>query len=163
MLSFEMRANNIQIAIEAAGQRIEDFGYTGDSKEEAVSRVVGMFITWLTSSEEARHQIISSNASYRKNVINILPNIDDPTWDDYIKPRPNSTLKERAEALWGIRVAFTHGDGDINLITNSINKQYAINAANIFNGVSIIGSQMTLSEGLYHEAIRTMVQIQDIV
>ncbi len=163
MSNFEIRANNIQTAINTTRNRIEDFGYEDDSAEESVSRVIGMYITWLTSSEEARQQSINSNATFRKNVIDVLPTNDDPSWDHYIEPAPTSTLKQRAEALWGIRIAFTHGDGDIDLITNTTNKNFALNAPSVFNSVSINSNKMMLNESIYHTAIKTMVQIRDVL
>ena len=74
MSDFEIRANNI----ETAEQRVTDFGYSYDSPKETVSRVVGMFVIWLTSCEEARHQSTSANASFIRNVINQLPVQDYP-------------------------------------------------------------------------------------
>lgn len=163
MSDFEIRANNIVTAIQVADHRVKDFGYAEDSPEEASSRIVGMFVTWLTACEEARHQATNSSASYTRNVINALPVQDDPNWDDYIMPPPTSTLRERAEALWGVRIAFTHGDGDLNLISNQQNKSYAQNAAKILEGVSINGTKLILNGGLFHSAIRTMVQIRDVI
>jgi len=66
MSDFEIRANNIETAIQCAGDRVEGFGYSDDAPEETVSRVVGMFITWLTACEEARQQETNSNASFAK-------------------------------------------------------------------------------------------------
>ena len=163
MSDFEIRANNIETAIQSARERVVDFGYSDDSPEEAVSRVVGMFITWLTACEEARQQESNGSASFTRNVIQALPVEDDPNWDTYLQPPPSSTLRQRAEALWGIRVAYTHGDGDIELITNLNNKEYAKNAPNILRGVSIQDGKLILNEGVYHEAIRTMVQIRDVL
>jgi len=158
MSDFEIRANNIHIAIETAGHRVDDFGYSDDSTHESVSRVIGMFITWLTACEEARLQ-----GSFFSKVINQLPANDDPSWDTYIMPQPSTSLKQRVEALWGIRIAFTHGDGDINLITNQNNKNFALNAPNILDGVSIENNVMILNENIYPVAIKTMVQIRDVL
>jgi len=163
MSSFEIRANNIETAIQSARGRVKDFGYSDDSPEETVSRVVGMFITWLTACEEARQQEANGSASFTRNVIQALPAEDDPNWDTYIMPQPNSTLRQRAESLWGIRIAYTHGDGDTELITNQNNKKYATNAPNILGGVAIQNGKLILNECVYHEAIRTMVQIRDVL
>lgn len=163
MNDFEIRANNIKTAIESASFRVDQFGYSEDATKETVSRVVGMFITWLTACEEARQQYIQANATFTKNVINMLPTSDDTGWDTYIIPPPSSTLRQRAEALWGIRVAFTHADSDISLITNTKNQHYASNSPNIFNSVTLQGNKLQLNEGLYHEAIKTIVQIRDVL
>ena len=102
MTDFEIRANNIATAISASHQRVEHFGYSDDPAKESVSRIYGMFITWLTACEEARHQ-----NSYSKSVISALPNIDDPNWKTYISPAPTSTLKQRIESLW-VYVLYSH-------------------------------------------------------
>ena len=90
-----------------------------------------MFVTWLTSCEEARHQ-----AGYSQSVIAALPDTDDATWGTYISPQPSSTLKQRAQGLWGIRVAFTHGDGELSLISNTTNRTYAGASPNYLPGVN---------------------------
>jgi hypothetical protein len=163
MSDFETRANNVQTAIDGARYRINEFGYSQDKTDESVSRIIGMFITWLTSVEEARHQDENLNASFRRNVINRLPNIDNPEWKDYLNPKPITTLKQRASGLWGIRVAFTHGDGDIELIKNADNKIFAQQSSEYFESVSIHDNKLILNEGIMHTAIRTIVQIQDVL
>ncbi|MBM0744314.1 hypothetical protein JOY44_22320 [Phormidium sp. CLA17] len=163
MSDFEIRANNIMTAIEIAEHRVSNYGYSDDPPEETVSRVIGMFITWLTACEEARQQVVNGNASFTRNVIEALPVDDDPNWDTCIMPPSNSTLKERAQALWGIRVAFTHGDGDITLIKNTQNRQFAINSQSQLMGVSIQNNKIYLRETVCHIAIRTMVQIRDVL
>jgi len=163
MSDFETRANNIATAISITRQRIEDFGYADDSPEEADSRVIGMYITWLTATEEARHQQASGNASFKRDVIDQLPITDDSSWGSYILPEPTSTLRERVEALWGIRIAFSHGDGDINLIASPINKAYAENVPNIFSSIRIKSNKMILNSSIIHQAIKTMVQVRDVL
>jgi len=158
MSDFEARANNIATAICASRDRIEDFGYGDDPVDEAVSRIYGMFITWLTSCEEARHE-----KGYSESVIAALPDQDDPNWRVYMKPLPKGTLKQRAQCLWGIRVAFTHGDGEIASIQNIKNRTYAENAATILPGVSLENNRLLLNRAIEHTAIRTMVQIRDIL
>lgn len=161
MSDFEIRANNISTAISVARQRVKDFGYDDDSSEASESRVVGMFITWLTASEEARQQAVNSNASFKKSVIDVLPLQDDINWDSYLSA--NTTLRQRAEALWGIRVAFTHGDGNIDLITNTTNRAYVLNAPNVFSNIKIENNTLVLTNSIFHQAIRTMVQIRDVI
>lgn len=157
MTDFEIRANNIATAISASLHRIEDFGYKDDPPIESVSRIYGMFITWLTACEEARHQ-----GSFSKSVIARLPDQDNPNWDTYILPPPTSTLKQRATALWGIRIAFTHGDGDLDLIKPT-NRAYAADAPNHLPGASVVGNRLVLNREIEHTAIRTMVQLRAVL
>ncbi len=163
MSDFEIRANNIATAISNTRQMVEDFGYDDDTPEEAESRVIGMYITWLTATEEARHQQANGNASFKRDVIDQLPITDDSSWSSYISPQPTSTLRERVEALWGIRIAFSHGDGDIDLITSPTNKAYAENVPNIFPNIKIENNQMILNSAIINKAIRTMVQVRDVL
>ena len=164
MTNFEIRANNIEIAISDARRRVEDFGYSDDSPNETVSRIAGMFICWLTACEEARFQNIYPKATFRSHVIDALPNVDDPNWKTYIKPKTSSSLKQRAEALWGIRIAFTHADGDTTLINNLTNKTFAQNAPHHIPGVTLESTgRLNLAGCNLHTPIRTIVQLQDVL
>jgi len=161
MTDFEIRANNIFTGIQDIRSRIENFGYNDDNPVNGVSRIMGMFITYLTACEESRQNSLGRNGGFTLTVISNLPDTDDPSWPTYIEPAPTSTLKDRAKALWGIRIAFTHGDGDVMQIKNMTNRQYAIDAATILPGVSLNGNQLEITEGVSHYAIRTISQIHD--
>jgi hypothetical protein len=161
MSDFEIRANNILIGIENVRSRVNDFGYSEDSATNSVSHVMGMFITWLTACEESRQNSLGKTGGFTATVISILPEIDDPNWSTYIMPLPMSTLKDRVKALWGIRIAFTHGDGDVMQISNMTNRQYAIDSATILPGVTLNGNKLEITEAVSHYAIRTLCQIHD--
>lgn len=163
MSDFEVRANNMETAIAGAMDRVAEFGYESDSPGEAGSRLIGMYICWLTACEEARRQLANPNASFKSDVINVLPTADDPSWQTFIEPRPSSTLRQRAESLWGIRIAFTHGDGDIALIRDRKNQQFAQDAHLHIPGVTLRGTQLILSGCNLHTLIRTIVQIQAVL
>lgn len=163
MTDFEVRACNMETAIEGARHRVAEFGYESDSPDEAASRLIGMYICWLTACEEARRQQANPNASFRSDVINVLPISDDPSWQTFIEPRPSSTLRQRAESLWGIRIAFTHGDGDIALIRDRTNQRFAQDAHLHIPGVTMSGTKLILSSCNLHTPIRTIVQIQAVL
>lgn len=163
MSDFETRANNIETGIRGVRSRVEQFGYSDDEAAESVSRVVAMFVTYLTACEEARHIQNDINASFSREVLDKLPDIDEPSWGSNIRPVPTSSLKKRLESLWGIRVAFTHGDGDLSLIRSLRNKQFAINAPLHLEGVAVHQNIMTLNEGIFHVAIRSVVQLREIL
>lgn len=158
MCPFEIRANNIVIALETAGQRVDDFGYQDDPTIETVSRTVGMFLTWLTACEEAR-----LGGPFSEKVIKRLPEVDDQSWGTYILPKPESSLKNRIKSIWGARIAFTHADGEIDLITNFTNKGYALEAEEYLPGVKIENGKMYLNENVFHTAIRSIVHVRDIL
>ena len=158
MSPFEIRANNIVTAIQAAGQRVDDFGYQDDPTIETVSRTVGMFLTWLTACEEAR-----LGSPFHEKVIDRLPEVDHPSWEIYILPKPQSSLKNRIKSIWGARIAFTHADGEIDLIMNSRNKGYALEAEKYLPGVKIENRKMYLNNSVFHTAIRSMVHVRDIL
>jgi len=88
--------------------RIKDFGY-GEDLQYALSCINASMIIWLVASEERRLK-----GSFPKKVIDKLPIQNDPSWNH--KP-PLGHLKARMQALWGIRVAFTHGAGDLTLLS----------------------------------------------
>jgi hypothetical protein len=153
MSDFEIRANNIKTAIEDSRSRVTHFGYDDDAPTESVSRVVAMFITYLTTCEEARHIDNNIDASFSRDVLAKLPEQDDPSWGVYIQPIPTSSLKKRVESLWGVRVAFTHGDGNLSRIKNARNKRFAEDAPLHLPGVSVVNGEMTINESVYHVAI----------
>jgi hypothetical protein len=164
MTPFEVRANNMMTAIQGVHGRVEEYGYTGDSAEECQSRVIGMFVTWLTACEEVRQPSNNGSPSFLRDVITKLPITDDPTWPAYIEPAPHSTLRQRAESLWGIRIAFTHADGDTNKISNPTNKQYAQSSPVFLPGVGLDSfGRLHLEPGLCHVAVRTVVQLRDVI
>ena len=163
MSDFEIRANNIFTGIQNVRTRVENFGYSDDNASNSVSRIMAMFITYLTSCEESRQNMLGRTGGFSTTVLANLPATDNPNWPSYIEPAPSSTLKDRAEALWGIRIAFTHGDGDITQISNRTNRQFAQNATNIIPGVTLNGSRLEISENAAHYAIRTLSQIHDLL
>ena len=163
MTDFEVRANNIEVAISGARHRVDEFGYEDDPSEEAVSRVIGMFICWLTACEEARLQGSVPGASFRRDIIDALPLADDPEWDSYIQPPAASSLRKRTESLWGIRIAFTHGDGDTRLIRDDTNRNYALDAPQHIPGVVLVNGKLNLAGCNCYTPIRTIVQIQDVL
>lgn len=165
MTLFEQRANNFQTAIEMAKDRVEDFGYGDEPAQEIVSRVYGSFIIWLTACEEARlqnHYGITHSA-YKRYVIDSLPEVDDASWQwsDYYGQ--GATLKRRASALWGLRTAFAHGDGDLRLVGSATNKKFAIGAANDLPGVQVSDQRVSLTAAIFHPAIKTVVQLQEVI
>lgn len=163
MSDFEIRANNILEGIRSARHRVEGFGYAADSAENSECRIVGMFITWLTACTEARFHEDGQNHNFRNSVIDKLPDIDDPNWKIYIQPTPKASLKERVKALWGVRIAYTHGDGFISKIKSTSNKEFAQNSPFALDGVSIDGDFLKVNFGVCHVAIRTIVQVQDLL
>ena len=99
---------------------------------------------------------------YRHVLPDELPENDDTSWTKYIN-EPLGTLKQRAEALWGIRIAFTHGNGDIENITNPANKEFARLAEKYLPGVKLNGTTLELNSNISNHAIRTIVQIKELL
>jgi hypothetical protein len=161
MSDFEVRANDIWTGISTVKNRVEDFGYASGGNE-TMSNVIGMFITWLTASEEVRQNSLGKIGSFTSTVIKELPEDDDPSWKKYIG-KPLGTLKQRTKSLWGIRIAFTHGNGDIDNITNPVNKEYARLAVKFLPGVKLDGTILELNSSISNHAIRTIIQIQELL
>jgi len=157
MSEFEQIANDVVTAIETAESRISDFGY-GPATDEAVSAVNAGLVTWLISSEERR-----LNGSFRTKVLDQLPNNDDPSWQTYISPAPAHSLKRRLEALWGIRIAYTHTAADVTMISNARNRQYAIDAPRYINGCELRNNILMINKLDFHTTIRSIVQVRDVL
>ena len=163
MSTFEIRANNYLTAIASAHTRMEEFGYDHEDPKEVLSRIYGSFIVWLIACEEARaHERLSiDRIDFHSHIISALPLSDNPNWRVKIEPAPESTLRERAEGLWGIRVAMTHGDGDISKINSSRNAVFARNAINYLPGIELKSDRIYIDRGVSHVAVRTILQIQE--
>ncbi len=161
MSEFEQYANDLWTGIQVADRRVQDFGYNVNPSE-TMSQTIGMFITWLTATEEVRQNSLGNSGYFTQTVIEVLPETDDPNWNSYID-EPKGTLKQRAESLWGIRIAFTHGNGDIELIISPRNKEYARNAENFLPGVELRGNTLKLNSSISNHAIRTIVQIRELL
>ncbi|WP_171134948.1 hypothetical protein [Ruegeria sp. HKCCD7221] len=157
MSEFEQIANDVVTAMETAEYRISEFGY-GAATDEAVSAVNAGLVTWLISSEERR-----LNGSFRKKVLDQLPNNDDPNWQSYISPQPTHSLKRRLEALWDIRIAYTHTAADVTMISNAQNQQYAIDAPRYINGCELRNNILMVNKLDFHTAVRSIVQVRDIL
>ena len=165
MADFEQRARNYETAVSTAAHRVENFGYTHEPEVEVVSRVFGSFVIWLTAVEEARlqeHFKVDSRA-YRKYIIDALPDEDNPSWEWSSYEGQTGTLKQRASALWGLRTVFAHGDGDLRLLQSKPNKRFALSAVRCIAGVRRNRSRIELSSQIFHPAIKTVLQLQEII
>ena len=164
MSPFEITANNIVTVIQAAPYRIKNFGYP-DAADEAVSAVNASFVTWLTACAEAMAQTRTKKprADFCTDIIDKLKDDDDPNWPSFIQPAPASSLRRRLESMWGIRVAFTHSDGDITGITVPRNLTFATDAPKYLKGVSLIGDRLDVSKCDLHTAIRSIVQVRCVL
>ena len=157
MTPFERLANDIVVGIELSRDRIEDFGYQEDT-QYALSCINASLIIWLTASEEKR-----LGGAFRDCVVDQLPDQNDPAWGHNIRPIPGTSLKERMQALWGIRVAFTHGAGDLTRLSNRQNRLWAESATRIVPGCQLSGDLLNCSGMNFHLPIRSIVQVQEIL
>lgn len=162
MSEFEIRANNIWTGIQNSENRIKDFGYESEDPYDLMSQIIGMFITWLNATEEVRQNSKGNSGSFRTTIIDKLDEDDDPNWNSYLA-ESKGTLKNRVKSLWGIRIAFTHGNGDISLIKNDINREYAKNSKKYLPGIELKNNKLKLRGFIIHHAIRTIVQVRDII
>ena len=165
MTPFEVRANNIVTAIEASRSRIEDFGYRDDSASEAVSAVFASYVTWLVACEEARaiERLKKERVSFRRDIVEVLPKSDPNTWKSYIQPAPKSSLRKRMEAIWGLRVAFTHSDGTLSKIADQKNRDFAAEAPRHLDGLIENDGKLDASHLSLHLVTRSFVHLRDIL
>jgi hypothetical protein len=162
---FELRADNICIALSAARHRIENYGYDHKPADIAISALRATFITWLVACEEARAQdrLGNSKANFVDSVLELLPIADDPSWPNFIEPPPLSSLRHRLEALWGIRIAYTHSDGNVMKIASEKNRKFAIQAPLHLPGTSLIGNWLDVSKCDLHTVKRSIIQVRSIL
>jgi len=160
MSTFELIANDIVTGIATSADRIRDFGYEEDI-EKSLSGIYSMFVSWLIGYEEERQTDLGRGTSFTKTLIQNLPDHDDPSWESYIMPAPSTTLKKRCMDLWGVRIAFTHGNGNIDRILDQKVKRWAENID--IRGVRLEDRRLIVNGGISHYAIRTIVQVQDVL
>lgn len=165
MDDFEQEINDVITAIEVAGDRIKEFGHKTSPQEIeiTVSKILASYICLLVASEEARAVEHERESHFVRGVIDHIPTIDDPNWKTYIADENLSTLKNRLIALWGIRIAYTHSDGNINHINNEYSRNAAIDAPNHIRGASLKGDYIILNNSSLHATHRTIVQVRDIL
>ena len=61
-------------------------------------------------------------------------------------------------------MAFTHAGGNVNMISNEMNKERAINSHLHLRGVFLShDGRIHLDQSLKHYALKTIVQIQDVI
>lgn len=157
MSEFELIANDIKTGIEMADLRIADFGYDHD-RRYAKSCIQASVVSWMTAYEEHR-----LGGSFPSVVIDKLPDTDDPNWGSYIMPPPNVTLKNRMEAMWAIRIAYTHSAGYISGISNNTNQTRATQVPHHMQGCRIDGDLLDCSGLSLHTCIRSIVHVQDLL
>jgi hypothetical protein len=163
MSAFEVRATDMALVVQRARQVVEDWGHEPSEARAVASNAIAMFVCWLTAVEEARHRTRAKVPSFSKHVIERLPAVDDPAWSTCVMPKPSASLRQRAEALWGIRIAFTHANGDTDGIESAVNKRFALSAPARIPGVQLDGTRLDLSSCGLHLPIRTVVQIQEVL
>ena len=154
---------NLGLVIGHADHRTETCGFPDNGKTASVLRAA--FVTWLVACEEARAQIRTENptADFVNQVINVLPDLDDPSWQQTNADGFTAPLKDRMRSLWGVRIAFTHSDGDISKISSARNRAWAENARFYLNGVSLDNGRIDMSVADLHYIARSIAQLQSVL
>lgn len=156
MVDFWERAENMQMIARKA-TLVDGFGYGGPhGAETAMHDLTAMYVVWLTSMEEGRAVRRGFQNGFVLDVINLLP---DSATADHNEPMLHSPLKKCAESLWGLRIAITHGDCQLDK-TGKTNRQRAAAAPKHFEGVEITGNRLALSPPLMHLGLRTIEAIR---
>ncbi len=154
---------NLSLVIGHADHRTETSGFPDSGKTSTVLRAA--FVTWLVACEEARAQIRTNDpkASFVRHVIEFLPDDDDPAWEQTNSVGFHASLKNRMRALWGIRIAFTHSDGDILKIGSSNNREWAGFAHLYVKGVTMNEDIIDMSQADLHYIHRSFAQLQTVL
>jgi hypothetical protein len=148
---------NMALVVGHAEYRLENCGMTMENPSLVPSVLRASIITWHIACEEARAQRSTgnANANFVESCIEPLPENDDPTWPRLLEPPATSPLKRRLEALWGIRIAFTHSVGDTKRITSAKNRQFAVDSPMHIPGVKIVREVLDLSALNLHYVSRS--------
>ena len=154
---------NLSLVIGHAEHRTDTCGFPDGGKTSTILRA--SFVTWLVACEESRAQNRTNdqNASFVKHVIEALPVCDDPNWEQTNSEGFHASLKNRMQGLWGIRIAFTHSDGDVSNILNLNSKTWAQSAHLHVKGVTMRGSVIDMSGADLHYIHRSFAQLQTVL
>jgi hypothetical protein len=154
---------NLSLVIGHADHRTETCGFADSGKTSTVLRAA--FVTWLVACEEARAQIRTNDpkASFVKHVVEFLPDDDHPAWEQTNSEGFHSSLKNRMQGIWGIRIAFTHSDGDVSKIGNLKSKAWAQSAHSHVKGVAMSGNMIDMSGADLHYIHRSFAQLQTVL
>jgi hypothetical protein len=156
--SFWIRADNLQTAVQTAHHRVAEFGYGGEEGgRQAASDVAAMYVVLLIACEEARAERRGyDRPSFVDHVVRQLPDQDEI---DHSEPMLTSSLRRLAESLWGVRVTFTHSDGQLTQL-RAQSHQWAERAPSHIRGVTASGHQLEIDGGIMHPALRTIEAIR---
>jgi len=75
----------------------------------------------------------------------------------------NSSSRGRAEVMWAIRVAYTHGNGHADQISDVGVRDFLVpnNAARHFQGVKVVNDRIELGHEVSHPAMKTVLELCD--
>lgn len=155
--------SNLSQVIGQAKNRTENYGYPDGGRTASVLKAA--FVTWLVACEEARAQDRTGNlnANFVKQVVEVLPDDDDPAWEQTSSEGFDAPLKNRMQSFWGIRIAFTHSDGDVSKIGNLNSKLWSQSAHLHVNGVKMNGNVIDMLSADLHYIHRSFAQLQMVL
>ncbi len=162
MSEFEILAWNVAAGIGQARRLIKSNGYPDIPIEQSVSAVRAGYVTWLVAVEEASAQKRTGNlrASFSCDVIGII-DVDFLDADfQYLGVSPTTPLRRRLEALWGVRVAYTHSDGHLSGIDNRANRTFAEKSVELLQGVQINGDFLDVSNLNTNQALHAILEFR---
>ncbi len=155
-------AEEMESSISSCFQKVSESHEWVNSDEEAKSlmrRLRGTFIASLVGEIEEK---IGRKFS---SVFNQLP--DTPTtysnkyWFEDMPP--TSTARGRAKVMWAIRIAYTHGNGHIDQITDNevadfLQQEFA---QKHFRGISVENDIVQVYGDVTYPALKTVLEIDD--
>lgn len=155
-------AENLERSIDLGFKQSTDPAEWVDGQDEAealMRRMRGIFVASLVGETEER---VGRNFS---SIIEQLP--DTPTQKNskywFVDMPRTSTPRGRAKVMWAIRIAYTHGNGHKNQISDAtvasfIDPSYANKH---FRGVRIKSDIVTLFKDVTFPALKTVLEIAD--
>ena len=155
-------AENVRTGLYGAGMAVEQFGYDDLVEGATRSRLNALAVAWLTSTVEADlHKRGIHRPSFRKHVVDVLPEAEDPEFNTHRDAPWTSTRRDRCGALWGIRIAVTHADLNVSLIDDKANRDWARKAGDVFENVTLDGDYLNLMGFSLYDAIWTIESLDD--
>jgi hypothetical protein len=134
-----------------------------ESQDEAESlgrRLRGIFIASLVG--EIEEKIGVKFSSVFEKLSDIPTTQDSGYWFEHMPE--SSTPRGRAKVMWAIRIAYTHGNGNISQIGDPKIKEFLeqVFVNKHFKGIKVVDDVVTGLENVPYPAIKTVLEIENI-
>jgi hypothetical protein len=133
--------------------------HSQEEAESLIRRFRGIFVASLVGEIEEK---------IRRKFSSVFDQLQDvPTLKEssywFVDMPSTSTARGRAKVMWAIRIAYTHGNGHIDQITDKDVANYLKPAfvRRHFSGVRVENDIVKLSGSVTHPALKTAIEIKE--